>query len=182
MIILLPIWGKWRCRRWGFSNSNTTRISSKYSIRGMGPGFFQRRFDRFCNLRKIRIWIELSWVDLSSIQNYLITAASQYCVKILYQFLNSTSEKLEEHFLFCEHGILKQNLHWKLGQQSAIVKIYLGIFRDYSLINVFFRNKTFSFFKIESWNFQHLFKIELKVLVEALRRPTESESKEGKSP
>ena len=31
------------------------------------------------------------------------------------------------------------------------------MFRDYGQKNIFFRNKTFLFFKIESWNFQHLF-------------------------
>jgi hypothetical protein len=31
---------------------------------------------------------------------------------------------------------------------------------DNGLKNIFFRNKTFSFFKIESWNFQHLFETE----------------------
>jgi hypothetical protein len=30
----------------------------------------------------------------------------------------------------------------------------------YGLKNIFFRNKTFLFFKIESWNFQYLFEIE----------------------
>ena len=34
--------------------------------------------------------------------------------------------------------------------ESAIFWIYLGIFRDYGLKNIFFRNKTFLFFKIES--------------------------------
>ena len=34
------------------------------------------------------------------------------------------------------------------------------MFRDYGLKNTFFRNKTFLFFKIESWNFQHLFEKE----------------------
>ena len=45
----------------------------------------------------------------------------------------------------------------KIRTASAIFWIYLGIFRDYRLKNIFFRNKTFLFFKIESWNFQHLF-------------------------
>ena len=35
---------------------------------------------------------------------------------------------------------------------GAIFWIYLGIFRDYGLRNIFFRNKTFLFFKIEKWN------------------------------
>ena len=41
-----------------------------------------------------------------------------------------------------------QNLHWKLGQQTP--KLY------------FFRNKTFLFFKIESWQIQHLFEKEFR--------------------
>ena len=32
----------------------------------------------------------------------------------------------------------------------------------YDLKNLLFRNKTFLFFKIESWNFQHLFEIEFR--------------------
>ena len=39
--------------------------------------------------------------------------------------------------------------------------IYICIFRDWGL-NISFRNKTFLFFKIESWNFQHLFKKEFR--------------------
>ena len=31
-----------------------------------------------------------------------------------------------------------QNRHWKLGQQSAICWIYLGLFRDYGLDHIFF--------------------------------------------
>ena len=45
-----------------------------------------------------------------------------------------------------------QNLHWKLGQQSAICCNSLCLFRDNGLNCIFFRNKTFLFFKIESWN------------------------------
>ena len=48
----------------------------------------------------------------------------------------------------------------KIRTARAIFWIYLGISRDYGLRNVYFRNKTFLFFKIESWNFQHLFEIE----------------------
>ena len=50
-----------------------------------------------------------------------------------------------------------QNRHWKLGHRSSICWSYLGLYRDYSLDHIFFRNKTFLFFKIESWNLQHLF-------------------------
>ena len=32
----------------------------------------------------------------------------------------------------------------------------------YSLKNIFIRNKTFLFFKIENWNFQHLFEIKFR--------------------
>ena len=50
-----------------------------------------------------------------------------------------------------------QNLQWKLRHKSAICWNSLGLFRDNSLNYIFFRNKTFLSFKIESWNFQHLF-------------------------
>ena len=40
--------------------------------------------------------------------------------------------------------------------------MYLGIFRDNTLKNILFTNKTFLFFKIESWNFQDLFEIEFR--------------------
>ena len=49
-------------------------------------------------------------------------------------------------------GSLHQNLPGKLGQPSAICWNSLGLFRDYGLNYIFFRNKTFLFFKIESWN------------------------------
>ena len=40
----------------------------------------------------------------------------------------------------------------KIRTASAIFWNYLGIFRDYGLKNIFFRNKTFLFFKIESFS------------------------------
>ena len=48
----------------------------------------------------------------------------------------------------------------KIRTASAIFLINLGIFRDYGLKTTFFRNKTFLFFKIESWKIQHLFENE----------------------
>ena len=53
-----------------------------------------------------------------------------------------------------------QNLRWKLGQQSAICWNSLSLFRDCRLNDIFFRNWTFLFYKIESWNFQHIFETE----------------------
>ena len=50
-----------------------------------------------------------------------------------------------------------QNLYWKLGQQRAICWNSLGLFRDCGLNHIFFGINLFLFFKIESWNFQHLF-------------------------
>ena len=50
-----------------------------------------------------------------------------------------------------------KNLHWKLRQQSWNSP---APFRDYDLDHIVFRNKTFLFFKIESWNFQQLFEKE----------------------
>ena len=47
----------------------------------------------------------------------------------------------------------------KIRTTSAIFLIYLVIFRDFGLI-FFFRDKTFLFFMIESWNFHHLFEKE----------------------
>ena len=48
----------------------------------------------------------------------------------------------------------------KIGTANAICWNSLGLFRDYGLNYIFFSNKTFLFFKIESWNFQHLFEKE----------------------
>ena len=50
----------------------------------------------------------------------------------------------------------------KIRTASAIFWNYLGMFRDYGLKIIFYRNKTFLFFKIESWNFQKLFEIEFR--------------------
>ena len=58
-------------------------------------------------------------------------------------------KKLRHSFLIVNilcHVTL-QNLHWKLGQQSAIYWNFLGLFRDYGLNHIFFRNKTFLFFQ-----------------------------------
>ena len=48
----------------------------------------------------------------------------------------------------------------KIRTANAIFWIYLGC--TYGLKNIFFRNKTFLFLKIESWKFQHLFEIEFR--------------------
>ena len=48
----------------------------------------------------------------------------------------------------------------KIGTANSICWRSLGLFRDYDLNHIFFRNKTVLFFKIESWNLQHLFKRE----------------------
>ena len=53
---------------------------------------------------------------------------------------------------------MNQNLHWKLGQQTPSVGTILAYLETTASI-IFFRDKTFLFFKIESWNFQHLFEI-----------------------
>jgi hypothetical protein len=45
----------------------------------------------------------------------------------------------------------------KIRTANTICWNSLGLFRDYGLNYIFFRNKTFLLFKIESWNFQHLF-------------------------
>ena len=50
----------------------------------------------------------------------------------------------------------------KIRTASAIFWIYHGIFRDYSLKDILFRNKTFLFFKIEGWNFQHVFEMVIR--------------------
>jgi hypothetical protein len=51
---------------------------------------------------------------------------------------------------------LTQNLHWKLGRLTPSFGSILAVW----LKKYFFRNKTFLFFKIKSWNFQHLFEME----------------------
>ena len=50
----------------------------------------------------------------------------------------------------------------KIRTTSAIFWDYLGMFRDYGQNNIYFRNKTFLFLKIERWNFQHLFENEFR--------------------
>ena len=55
-----------------------------------------------------------------------------------------------------------QNLPGKLGQQSSICWNSLGLFRDYGLNYILFRDKTYLFFKMENWNFQHLFEKEFR--------------------
>ena len=50
----------------------------------------------------------------------------------------------------------------KIGTAKRHLLELLGLFRDYSLDHVFFRNKTFLFFKMQSWNSQHLFEREFR--------------------
>ena len=52
---------------------------------------------------------------------------------------------------------IDQNLHWKLGWLMPSFGSNLAV----RLKNYFFWNKTFLLFKIESWNFQVQFEIEL---------------------
>ena len=54
-------------------------------------------------------------------------------------------------------GILTSKPSLKIGTTNVICWNSLGLFRDYGLNHIFFRNKTFLCFKIEGWNFQHLF-------------------------
>ena len=57
---------------------------------------------------------------------------------------------------------LWQNLHWKLGQQApsfGSILAYLDNLDNAAFSNIFSRVKRL-FFKIESWNFQHLFERE----------------------
>ena len=72
--------------------------------------------------------------------------------------IQSLSPCLIHEWTIREYYIPKPSL--KIRTARAIFWNYLGIFRDYGLKNILFRNKTFSFFKVESWNFQHLFEIE----------------------
>jgi hypothetical protein len=52
----------------------------------------------------------------------------------------------------------------------------LGLCRDYRLNHIFFRNNTFLFVMIESWNFQHLFekKCETSQNFNSIRLPIEN--------
>ena len=79
-------------------------------------------------------------------------------IKLPDQF-SREKELREELSNLAVHSKLGQIHHWKLVQQTPSVGSwnYLGLFRDYGLDHIFFRNKTFLFFKIESWNFQNLF-------------------------
>ena len=50
----------------------------------------------------------------------------------------------------------------KIGTVNAICWNSLGLLRDHGLNYIFFRNQTFLFFNIETWNFQHLFEKEFR--------------------
>ena len=65
--------------------------------------------------------------------------------------------EFQMHFKSC---IERPKPSLKIRTANSIFWISLGIFRDYSLKNIFLGNKTFLCFKIESWNFQHVFEIE----------------------
>ena len=58
--------------------------------------------------------------------------------------------------------LLKPKPSLKIGTANSIYWNSLALFRDYGLNHIFLGNKTFLFFKIESWNFQHLFEKEIR--------------------
>ena len=55
-----------------------------------------------------------------------------------------------------------QNLHWKFGQLTPSFGSLLAYLETTVKKKFFFRTKTFLFFKIESWNFQHLSEIKFR--------------------
>ena len=61
--------------------------------------------------------------------------------------------------MYCNFHLfrLKPKPSLKIRTANAICWNFLGLFRDYGLNHIFSRNTTFLFFKIENWNFQHLF-------------------------
>ena len=79
-----------------------------------------------------------------------------------------TSENLPRQYkstVYCifvakDLGLICPKPSLKIGTANTICWNSLGLFRDYGLNHILFRNKTFLFFKIESWNFQHLFEKE----------------------
>ena len=76
-----------------------------------------------------------------------------------------------------EHSALQQALlktFGKIETASAIFRDYLGMFREQGQKNIFFRNKTFLFFKIESWNFQQLFE---KIFMKPHKISTQSDNR-----
>ena len=56
-------------------------------------------------------------------------------------------------------GNVRPKTFWKIETGNAIFWMYLG---GTASKNFFFRNKTFLFFKIESWNFQVQFEIKFR--------------------
>ena len=63
---------------------------------------------------------------------------------------------------FFKFWLLASKPSLKIRTASAIFWNYLGIFRDYGLKSILLGIKLFLFFKIESWNFQHLFEKEFR--------------------
>ena len=60
-------------------------------------------------------------------------------------------------FSTCTSKRLASKPSLEIGTANAICCNSLGLFKDYGLNYILFRNKPFLFFKIERWNFQHLF-------------------------
>ena len=67
--------------------------------------------------------------------------------------------EFQMHFKSC---IERPKPSLKIRTANSIFWISLGIFRDYGLKICFAGINLFCFFKIESWNFQHLFEIEFR--------------------
>ena len=63
-----------------------------------------------------------------------------------------------------------------IGTANIICWNSVGLFRDYGLNYIFLGIKLFLFFKIESWNFQHLFETEFRETSQnfnSIRQPIE---------
>ena len=105
--------------------------------------------------------------------DYVVTTRANYWIQL------SSKNKFKEFWMICRQltkvsiffcqnklraiqTLLTPKPSLKIGTAIAICWNSLSLFRDYGLNYTFFRNKTFLFFKIESWNFQHLFEKEFR--------------------
>ena len=100
-----------------------------------------------------------SKAEMLTNRKYTFKAKASCKAEVDQKFLNFS------HFLYLHSSGtrgLNQNLHWKLGQQTPSFESLSACLDNMAEKKILHRNKTFFFFKIESWNFQVQFEIEYR--------------------
>ena len=123
------------------------RLARTRPVFAAKSGFFSESAIHFSNLP-----ISKEKIFQKTILNFKFKFPAKNPLLLLAGNLNFKLRIVFWNIFFWRFGDLKKTSHF-LEKKT---------FRDYSLDYIFFRNKTFLLFKMESWNCQHLFKNEFR--------------------